>query len=79
MKLDGSRFLIYDVDGVLKGELTVQDQKEAWPVGIQGWKHTLDCAVPPYLGRPIEENLKFAARVNKKYVIVLPEGVEGQH
>jgi hypothetical protein len=79
MKLDGSRFLIYDLEGNLKGEMTVQDQKESWPEGLFAWKLTLDCAVPPYAGRPLAENLKFAARVNKKYVLVLPEGVEAAH
>lgn len=73
MKRDGDRFLVYDIEGELVGEMTVENQKERWPEGVKGWKHALDCSVEPYDERSLAENLAFAAHVHKHNIVVKPE------
>ena len=66
----GSALMVYNLEGVPFGELTMQDGYEQWPDGVNGWKHALDCTVEPYDERTLEENLSFAKKVNKLAVVM---------
>jgi hypothetical protein len=79
MKLEGARFAVYSVEGAQVGEMRIQNDREVWPEGVNGWKHTLDCSVPPYHNLPLQENLAFAKRVNKKNILVALEGAKDAH
>ncbi len=75
MKLEeGARYMVYDLDAELVGELTFEKGYEVWPEGVHGWKHALDCTVEPYAERTLEENVEFAVHVNKFNLVMLAEG-----
>jgi hypothetical protein len=66
----GARYIVYDLKGIVKGELRFEDGHEVWPAGVHGWKHALDCTVEPYAERDLDENTAFAERVNKFNVVM---------
>ncbi len=61
---------IYDADAKPVARLVMEQQREVWPPGVNGWTDCLDCTVAPYKDRPLRENLLLAARVNKAFVVM---------
>jgi len=51
-------------------EVEAQGLDVFFPDSVRGWADVLDCRIPPYDSRTLEENCEYATHVRKFYILV---------
>lgn len=70
MSSSSEPFFLFDSTSVEEiAEVTSSGLDVYFPEGI-GWPEVLDCRIPPYTEKSIEENCHFADHVRKPYILV---------
>lgn len=52
------------------GEAEQEGLDVFFPPHVDGWPDVLDCRIPPYTERSLEENCEYASHVRKYYILV---------
>ena len=76
MATTGTLYLYETSSGEQYAEVEQDGLDVYFPSEVRGWSDVLDCRIPPYDGKSIEENCEYAIHVRKFYILVTEAQVE---
>ncbi len=76
MAASDAKLFLYDTATVSQfAEVESEGLDVFFPESVRGWSDVLDCRIPPYTERTLEELCEYAFEVRKFYVLVTEDQV----